>query len=148
WRPDLIWFDNLNSVRSCSYYVQQLYSLNRGTNVLPLTMDEQPVTGAKGQNGLFASAVYDKNNHKIIVKVVNTSDEVQPLSLTFKGLKKKVTLGDGSCTIFNSPDLDADNTLEHQFAIIPQTNAIAIKSNVLQTSIGKRTFALYSFVEK
>ena len=148
WRPDLIWFDNLNSVRSCSYYVQQLYSLNRGTNVLPLTMDEQPVTGAKGQNGLFASAVYDKNSHKIIVKIVNTSDETQPLSLTFKGLKKKVTLGDGSCTIFNSPDLDADNTLGHQFAIIPQTNAIAIKSNVLQTSIGKRTFALYSFVEK
>ena len=20
WRPDLIWFDNLNSVRTCSYY--------------------------------------------------------------------------------------------------------------------------------
>ena len=38
WRPDLIWFDNLRSVRTCSYYVQQLYSHNKGTNVLPLTM--------------------------------------------------------------------------------------------------------------
>ena len=34
WRPDLIWFDNLSSVRSANYYVQQLYGENKGTNVL------------------------------------------------------------------------------------------------------------------
>ena len=32
WRPDLIWFDNLSSVRSANYYVQQLYGENKGTN--------------------------------------------------------------------------------------------------------------------
>ena len=26
WRPDMIWFDNLNSVATASYYVQQLYA--------------------------------------------------------------------------------------------------------------------------
>ena len=56
WRPDMIWFDNLNSVRTTSYYVQQLYAQNKGTNVLPLTMNKKNVTGAEGQNGLFASA--------------------------------------------------------------------------------------------
>lgn len=49
WRPDMIWFDNLNSVRTVSYYVQQLYAQNKGTNVLPLTMNKKPVTGAEGQ---------------------------------------------------------------------------------------------------
>ncbi len=29
WRPDLIWYDNLRSVRSVSYYVQQLYGYPR-----------------------------------------------------------------------------------------------------------------------
>lgn len=62
WRPDMIWFDNLNSVRTTSYYVQQLFAQNKGTNVLPLTMNKKNVTGAEGQNGLFASAVYDKDN--------------------------------------------------------------------------------------
>ncbi|MCF0204985.1 MAG: carbohydrate binding domain-containing protein, partial [Muribaculaceae bacterium] len=38
WRPDMIWFDNLGVVRTASYYVQQLYSHYKGTNVLPLTM--------------------------------------------------------------------------------------------------------------
>ena len=88
WRPDMIWFDNLNSVRTVSYYVQQLYAQNKGTNVLPLTMNKKPVTGAEGQNGLFASAVYDKDKNELIVKVANTSDKTQPVSLTFEGLKK------------------------------------------------------------
>lgn len=60
WRPDMIWFDNLNSVRTVSYYVQQLFATHKGTNVLSLTMNKKPVTGAEGQNGLFASAVCDK----------------------------------------------------------------------------------------
>ena len=79
----MIWFDNLNSVRTVSYYVQQLYAQNKGTNVLPLTMNKKPVTGAEGQNGLFASAVYDKDKNELIVKVANTSDKTQPVSLTF-----------------------------------------------------------------
>ena len=36
WRPDMIWFDNLRSVCTSSYYVQQLFSTNRGTHVLPI----------------------------------------------------------------------------------------------------------------
>lgn len=89
WRPDMIWYDNLNSVRTASYYVQQLYALYKGTNVLPLTMNKVPVTGGEGQNGLFASAVYDKLKDEIIVKVANTSDKAQPLTLKFDRWKKK-----------------------------------------------------------
>ena len=35
WRPDMIWFDNSDSFRTASYYVQQLYAANKGTNVRP-----------------------------------------------------------------------------------------------------------------
>lgn len=90
WRPDMIWFDNLNSVRTTSYYVQQLFAHNKGTNVLPLTMNKKNVTGAEGQNGLFASAVYDKDKNELIVKVANTSATVQPISLNFEGLKNRM----------------------------------------------------------
>ena len=43
WRPDLIWFNNLNIVKTPNYYVQQLYGHNAGTNVLPLTMNKEAV---------------------------------------------------------------------------------------------------------
>jgi flagellar biosynthetic protein FliQ len=35
WTPNLIWFDNLRSFGTPSYYVQQLFSANRGTRLLP-----------------------------------------------------------------------------------------------------------------
>lgn len=59
WRPDLVWFDNTEMFKTCSYYVQQMYAKNKGTNVLSLTMNKKPVAGQEGQNGLFASAVLD-----------------------------------------------------------------------------------------
>lgn len=48
WRPDMIWFDNLNSVCTVSYYVQQLFATHKGTNVLSLTMNKKPVNGCRG----------------------------------------------------------------------------------------------------
>lgn len=51
WRPDLIWFDNLTVVPSVSYYVQQLYAANRGSRVIPLTLDGKPAAGNPGAVG-------------------------------------------------------------------------------------------------
>ena len=50
WRPDLVWFDNTEMFKTVSYYVQQMYAKNKGTNVLKLTMDGKPVAGQEGQN--------------------------------------------------------------------------------------------------
>lgn len=148
WRPDMIWFDNLNSVRTTSYYVQQLFAHNKGTNVLPLTMNKKNVTGAEGQNGLFASAVYDKDKNELIVKVVNTSATAQPISLNFEGLKKQDVLSDGRCIKLHSLDLDKDNTLEQPSAITPQETPVSIEGNVFVTELEPTTFAVYKFKKK
>lgn len=147
WRPDLIWFDNLRSVRSCSWYVQSLYGHNKGTNVVPLTMDKQPVSGQEGQNGLFASAVWDEPTQTYIVKVANVSDKAQKLNVEFKGLKKSVQLGEGTCTTLHSDNLDAENTLDNPNLIVPKESKISIENNVLNTEIGAKTFAVYKFVK-
>lgn len=148
WRPDMIWFDNLNSVRTTSYYVQQLFAHNKGTNVLPLAMNKKNVTGAEGQNGLFASAVYDKDKNELIVKVVNTSATAQPISLNFEGLKKQDVLSDGRCIKLHSLDLDKDNTLEQPSAITPQETPVSIEGNVFVTELEPTTFAVYKFKKK
>ena len=147
WRPDMIWFDNLKSVRSVSYYVQQLYAHNKGTNVVPLTMNNKPVTGAEGQKGLFASAVWDKDSQSYIVKVVNTSNEAQPLSLTFAGMKKKEVLSKGVCIKLQSTDPDKDNTLDNPQAIVPVQTEVSAMGNAFDTQIEPKTFAVYKFVK-
>ncbi|MBQ1227357.1 MAG: carbohydrate binding domain-containing protein [Alistipes sp.] len=145
WRPDMIWFDNLRSVRTCSYYVQQLYALNKGTNVVPLNMDGKPVAGVEGQDGLFASAVWDADSGCYIVKVINTSNKPQPVELSFAGLGKKEQLTGGSLTTFHSDDPDLDNTVDNPTAIIPVESKITIEGNTLKTEVGAKSFAMYKF---
>ncbi len=143
WRPDMIWYDNLNSVRTASYYVQQLYALYKGTNVLPLTMNKVPVTGGEGQNGLFASAVYDKLKDEIIVKVANTSDKAQPLTLKFDGWKKKEVVSAGRCIKLASADPDMDNTIGKPSAVIPRESDLQVSGQVLNVNLEPKTFAVY-----
>lgn len=143
WRPDMIWFDNLNSVRTVSYYVQQLFATHKGTNVLSLTMNKKPVTGAEGQNGLFASAVCDKNKNEIIVKVVNTSGKKQSLSLIFNGLKKKEVLSGAHCIKLSSTGMDKDNTIENPLAIIPQETSLDVNGHTLNVDLEPATFTVY-----
>ena len=143
WRPDLIWFDNLRSVGSVSYYVQQLYGLYKGTHVLPLKMDGKPVAGQEGQNGLFASAVCDKNTGEYIVKVANTGDTAQKLDIRFDGMKKKAVLTQGRVITLASGDLDADNTLDHPDRIVPVEKPLTVGGQSLEVEIPAHTFSVY-----
>lgn len=144
WRPDLIWFDNLRSVRSCSYYVQQLYGTNKGTNVVPLRMDGKPVSGQAGQNGLFASAVWDEPTQTYIVKVINTSDTAQPVAITFEGLKSSQRLAAEPSIVFHSDNPDADNTLDNPTAIVPhEALAPTVGGNQMTAEVGAQAFAVY-----
>lgn len=148
WRPDLIWFDNLRSVRSCSWYVQSLYGHNKGTNVVPLTMNKRPVSGQEGQNGLFASACWDKDESTYIIKIVNTSKTPQLVKVVFKGLKSGVLSSEGQCFTFHSDNPDAENTLDNPTAIIPKESSVNLDNGVLNTTVGDQTFVVYRFVKK
>lgn len=144
WRPDLIWFDNLRSFRSCSWYVQKLYTHYSGTNVLKLTdMDGANITGAEGQMGLFASSVYDSDNGRIYMKVINVSDQPQQIKVNFEGLRKKESLKGVEAVSFHSDDPDAENTLDEPFRIVPQTGALDFEGKVLETTVAPKTFMVY-----
>ena len=86
WNPDMIWFDNMQLMRTPSYYVQQMYGMNAGTDVLPLLMDGKPVTG---QENLYATAALDSNTGEIILKIVNTGDKNAEVNINFNGFSNK-----------------------------------------------------------
>lgn len=154
WRPDMIWFDNSDSFRTASYYVQQLYAQNKGSNVLPLTMNGKPVAGNEDQNGLFASAVIDKETGEYIVKVANTSDMPQEVTINLNGLKKKgQDITAATVTTLSSDDINADNTLDNPGRVVPVTKAIpaadlgAVTKGVFtyNTTLAPKTFSVYKF---
>ena len=139
WRPDLIWMDNLTTVRTPNYYVQQLYGQNPGTHVLSLLEGKKPVTG---QDGLCASAVYDKNTNGYIVKITNTSSESKGVDITFKGIK---SLGKGTVTTLHADRMDAANTIEHKNNVVPHTGDVQTEGNVLKAIIPAKSFVVYRF---
>lgn len=144
WRPDMIWYDNTRMFKSVSYYVQQMYACNKGTNVLPLTMNGKSVAGQEGQDGLFASAVVDKKKGEIIVKVANTSDKAQDVTLNLNGLKSSRS---ATATTLQSDNMDAENTLDNPNLIRPmETTATCIsKKNmtVLNDKLPAKSFRMY-----
>ena len=141
WRPDLIWFDNLRSMRTASWHVQHLYSEYKGQNVLTLKMDGVNVTGAEGQDGLFASAVKDGN--KVYVKVINTSDDPQTVEFAFGGLKKKQTVTAVKRIDFTSGLLYSDNTLDVPDLITPAEAAFTGEGKAISATVAPLCFTVF-----
>ncbi len=150
WRPDLIWYDNLNTARTASYYVQQLYMLNRGTNVLPTTIS---INGGKpaanpvpeGQDGVFASAVIDKKKNEIIVKVINTLSEAQPLKINVTGLAKKQLAGAKNVELvtLDCSDYEAENMPSQPEVVCPTTSRTTMQDGAITGIAPAKTLAVY-----
>jgi alpha-L-arabinofuranosidase len=144
WRPDAIWYDNLRMFKSVSYYVQQLYAMNKGSHVLSLTMNKKPVAGQPGQDGLFASAVFEQSTGEVIVKVVNTSDKVQPVSIQLQGIKGAATAK--TITLCHT-GMDDENTLDNPEKIIPQSGTCKVDAgkgaSLITDDMPAKSFRIY-----
>ncbi|MBO9618160.1 MAG: alpha-L-arabinofuranosidase [Niabella sp.] len=122
WAPDLIWVNNLDIFGTPDYYVQKLYSLNKGTKVIPLTMDQKSVAG---QDSLYASAVLDEHTKELVIKVVNALPKAQTVTLSLAGLKKQRFTG--KLTRLQSRDLYKTNSLKTPRAIYPEEELLELQ---------------------
>jgi alpha-N-arabinofuranosidase len=139
WKPDLIWFDNMRSVRSANYYVQQLYGHNVGTNVLTTVENKLPLAG---QDGIYASSALDKTKNEIILKIANTSDVAKKINYSFNGLKAAER--NGTQTTLKSENLDQENTLDNPNAVVPTTKEIKMTGNTLEVELSPKSFSLFT----
>ena len=160
WRPDLIWYDNLQTARTASYYVQQLYMLNRGTHVLPTTVQlpsslianhssltVNPVP--KGEDGVFASAVIDKQKNQIIVKVINTTAIAEPIRIDLNGIKGAPA--EAVVTSLDCSDYDAENMPSRPERVCPSqghaTVVAAKKAASISAVVPAKTFQVYTIAQ-
>lgn len=121
WAPDLIWLNNLQIVGSPSYYVQKLYSLNKGTTVIPVQRDNKIIDG---RDSLYATAAIDAASKEVIIKIVNALPGEQQITLNFEGVKK---LGSTAVhTVLQNDDLNKINTITDPDAVAPKTTNIKI----------------------
>lgn len=143
WTPNLIWFDNLKSYATPNYYVQQLFSLNKGTDVVPLTLNNEAVAG---QNDSYATASLDKNTNELVIKFVNTSTSAQNVSFKItgsKGYQKQATV-----TTLKADSKDAENSLTAPTAVSPVESTVDISGNTLKLAIEPYSFKIVRLKNK
>jgi alpha-N-arabinofuranosidase len=120
WAPDLIWFDNLRSFGTPSYYVQKIFGTNTGTRIVPVTIDGEV---AAARHGLYASASLDGRTNEIVVKVVNSEAVTKSVRLAVEGA---ATRGDARMTALASADLQAENSLDQPTRVAPVESRVAL----------------------
>lgn len=143
WTPDLIWFDNLNSYGSPNYYVQQLFSLNKGTDVVPLLLNNEAVAG---QDGCFATASLDKNTNELVIKFINSTASAKSTSFKINGSKGYQK--QASVITLRSDDKDAVNSLETPTAISPKNSTINVSGSTLKLDVEPYTFKIVRLKNK
>ena len=79
WATDLIGYDALKSYGSPSYWAQVLFGSYLGTEVVPATVSN---CGPR----VFTSVTRDEKRHKLFVKVVNASSDVENIGISLDGI--------------------------------------------------------------
>ncbi len=137
WTPDLIWFDNLKSFGTTNYYVQKMFSNNKGTQVLPMLKGNKPITG---QDGLYASAAFDEKTNEIILKLVNSTDKVQNANVLLDGAKRLAPKG--KITVLKSDDLNRVNSLDQPTLVSPVEQEFTVKGKTLNQELAPYSFTV------
>jgi alpha-L-arabinofuranosidase len=114
WYPDLIYFNGTNVFGTPSYYVQQMFSLNRGDMVLPTTVT---VSG----NPLYVSSSLAKSNGEIIVKAVNANNSAMTATFNLNGVNEVAPLAT-DVQLAGNPN--ATNSFAAPTAVFPVTNVL------------------------
>lgn len=134
WTPDLIWVNNLQSYSTPNYYVQKLFSLNKGSKVVSITSNNQAIAG---QDSLYASAVIDEKTNELIIKVVNASPKEQVNTIVLNAVKKLAL--QGKLTVLKG-NLDNVNSFDEPQHVSPKESTIDVKRKNIHL-----TAAAYSF---
>lgn len=112
WNPDLIYFDGKGVYPTVNYYIQKLFSVNRGNRYF-----DQVVTHEDKKNKVLASScVQDSRTGDIVLKFVNPTDKATRMNVDLKPfgrIKSKAVL-----TVMTGGK-DVKNTREEPDNIVP-----------------------------
>jgi alpha-N-arabinofuranosidase len=125
WRPDLIWFDNLNVYGSANYYVQKLFSLNPGTNLLTVRLSGVPNL-EDNMKALSVSSTLNKKAGEVIIKAVNASADSLETNIELQGINKAGP--QAKAITLTAKSLTDENSLQEPKKIYPAEKTVSINS--------------------
>lgn len=127
WAPDLIWFDDMSSYGTPSFYVQKIYSCYTGT----CTIESKLEYGEEKQ--IFHTVSYTEKTNtekaKLYIKIVNASSNTEKLSIAIPENLKETLKIDSKfkvTKILLTGELQGVNSINNPLNIAPQEDILEI----------------------
>lgn len=116
WKPDMIFFDNTRICLTPNYYVQKMFSVNRGDRYF-----DNVISHDAGDSTLAASCVRDIKSGDVILKFVNAGNEIKTVKIDLSKFGK-VAASAEQTVLTGSPD--AENTFDNPKTLVPVMSMI------------------------
>ena len=129
WTPNLIWTDNLRTVRTANYQVQSLFARNRGDRILAVTLSGLSPAEEKR---LYASSTLDEATGEVILKLVNATTGESHTTVDLAGAGK---LMGGTVTVLQANSLTTENTFDAPERVAPHTTAFSPAGNKFELTL-------------
>jgi alpha-L-arabinofuranosidase len=139
WTPNLIWVDNLRVYGTPDYYVQQLFSRNRGDRVLPVQLSGAEAPAGQVQR-IYASAARDNQTHEIILKVVNPGDAATDTEINLAGVANVDAAA--KCVVLAGSSLADVNSFDEPRKIAPLESQMAVAGSRFQRNFTPHSFTV------
>ncbi len=126
WNPDLIYFDNERVIKTCSYYVQQMFGTTAGNYYYG-----NVATFKGGDKFQGTSAVLNTEKGELYIKLINAANEAKTATIDlskFKGLPAKAVT-----ETISGASLDVENNFDAQ-PVALVNKEIAIKNKMTYTA--------------
>ena len=151
WNPDLIKFTTNHTWGIVSYWVQEMFSNNRATRMLPLHLTSRPGTPSQVRAaaipGRFtAIAGINVPQHTIIIKVVNGTRHSVPVNLSLSGAGRLATTG--TAITLTGPRFNSANTRNHEKAVVPVTSHFGVPGAKLHYVFPARSLTILRIREQ
>src|SRR6185312_792997 len=126
WTPNLIWVNSLDVYRTPNYYVQQLFSRNRGDEELPVNL------GGNNNGKIYAAAAHDDATGEIILKIVNAGS-ASDCDVKLDGA---TVSGDSArAIVLSGEDKLSVNSFLHPDAVEPVEKTIPVTSGAIHQQL-------------
>jgi alpha-L-arabinofuranosidase len=135
WTPDLIWVNNLSVYATPNYYVQQLFSLNKGDVVVPALLNNKAI---EGQDSLYATSCIDTAKNELIIKAVNVATQERNCDFIIEGVKNMNH--QLYITTLKSDSLTQVNSFSNPEAIYPAISVKKIRGNKIGIMLPAQSF--------
>jgi alpha-N-arabinofuranosidase len=136
WTPNLLWTDNLRTLRTPNYHVQSLFARNRGDRILPVVLGR--LTGPE-EKRLYASSVLDESSGEVVLKLVNVTGAESTASIELVGARQ---VKRGTLTVLQAADPQSVNSPDSPERVAPKETAFSPAGTTFSVTLPANSFSI------